>query len=492
MEPTSHSGTAQLAKEEPSQQATGQINMIHDWQGADDPENPRNSPLSIRVSSIIAVTSLAFVSTFAGAIYAPAQDSVMKEFNCSYEVAMLPLALYNLGLAFGPLVGAPLSETFGRKCVFVATTPIFVFFMLGGGFSGNITSLTVCRFFAGMFSSSNINNASATILDYSEARHRGVILGVYYSLPSLGAALAPLVGGFILGVKGWRWTQWSAIIITAGFYVPVLFMRETYKKVILRRRAVRMGLSDTASQRMSPIRALSYFFTTLIQRPLHMLLTEPIVSLVSLYNGMIFGILYTFVTSVPWVFRHYYGFDKRGQSLSYLGLTIGTLTACVPFALIDIRFYQRRLRQWKQTHNADEQMPPEHRLLPAMAGSLPLPASLLIAGWTAQYRAHWIIPILFQGLTMLSSLLVYEGANLFMLDAYGPLYGASASAAMMLSRYVLSAAFPMFALRMFQALGAGWANTILAVLTLFMAPVPWCFWVFGERLRRRSRYERGS
>lgn len=83
----------------------------------------------------------------------------------------------------------------------------------------------------------------------------------------------------------------------------------------------------------------------------------------------------------------------------------------------------------------------------------PTPVSLLIAGWTAQYRAHWIIPILFQGLTMLSSLLVYAGANLFMLDAYGPLYGASASAVMMLSRYVLSAAFPMFALRMFQALG---------------------------------------
>ncbi|KAE8154539.1 hypothetical protein BDV25DRAFT_147439 [Aspergillus avenaceus] len=42
---------------------------------------------------------------------------------------------------------------------------------------------------------------------------------------------------------------------------------------------------------------------------------------------------------------------------------------------------------------------------------------------------------------MMASLLVYAGANLFMLDAYGPLYGASASGATMLSRYIMSFAF---------------------------------------------------
>jgi len=96
-----------------------------------------------------------------------------------------------------------------------------------------------------------------------------------------------------------------------------------------------------------------------------------------------------------------------------------------------------------------------------------------------------------------------------MMDAYGPLYGesyyiparnvsitpadlptgASAAGAAMLSRYTLSAAFPLFALKMYQALGVGWATSLLAFCTLAMAPIPWLFWKFGEEIRRKSRYE---
>jgi MFS transporter, DHA1 family, multidrug resistance protein len=90
---------------------------------------------------------------------------------------------------------------------------------------------------------------------------------------------------------------------------------------------------------------------------------------------------------------------------------------------------------------------------------------------------------------MLGTLLVYAGVSLYMLDSYGPLYGASASSATMLTQYSRSFAFPMFALRMFQALGPGWATSLLAFLTLLLAPVPWCFWIFSKRLRRKSRYE---
>jgi hypothetical protein len=252
-----------------------------------------------------------------------------------------------------------------------------------------------------------------------------------------------------------------------------------------------MGLGDSSSQQTSVARTIRHFFTVLILRPLHMLFTEPIVTLVSLYNGFIFGLLYTFIISVPWIFRTYFGFSKTGESLSYLGITLGTLLACAPFVLIDFSYYQKRLLRWNQSHS-NEPLPPEHRLISAMIGSILLPASLLIAGWTAEYQIHWFLPIFFQGVTMLACLLIYAGVNLFMLDAYGPLYGASASGAMMLSRYSLSFAFPMFALQMFESLGAGWATTVLAGFTVLMAPIPWCFFVFGERIRARSRYESSS
>ena len=122
-----------------------------DWTGPDDPDNPRNSSLARRTFSTVAVTALAFVGTFGGEIYAPARDDVAASLHCSSEVAILQLALYNLGLAFGPLIGAPLSETYGRKAVFLTTTPIFALFVLGSGLSTCIVSLAICRFLAGIF-----------------------------------------------------------------------------------------------------------------------------------------------------------------------------------------------------------------------------------------------------------------------------------------------------------------------------------------------------
>ena len=472
------------------------MNARFDCTSPSDPDNPRNFPLAYRVFSTVAITSLATVATVAGAMYAPAQDDVAAYFGCSHEVAVLPLSMYNLGLAFGPLVGAPLSETYGRKAVFVFTAPVFAAFTLGAGFCDSVAALIVCRFFAGMFSSSLINNAPATIIESSEGSFRGAALGIYYTLPSFGASLGPLMGGFIVAASGWRWTQWASVILAFAFYIPVCFTRETYKKVILRRRAFRMGL-DTSSQRTSPGRAFRYFATVLIQRPIHMLFTEPIVTLVSLYNGFLYGLLYTFVIAVPWIFREYYQFNKTSEALSFIGLMIGTLAASPPLVLIDLKYYQKRLAAWRATHPPDEDgveepLPSEHRLIGAMIGSILLPTSLFLVAWTAQYRVHWIVPMIFQGAVMLSSLLVYASANLFMLDAYGPLYGASASGGMMLTRYLFSAAFPLFALQMYKALGVGWATSLLGFVTVAMAPIPWAFWKYGEQLRRRSKYERSS
>ncbi len=160
---------------------------LTDWNGPDDPDNPRNFSLSRRICSTIAVTFLAFVSTLAASIYSPGHDQVSRDFRVSNEVAILPLSLYNFGLAFGPLAGSPLSETFGRKAVFLTTTPLFALFILGAGLSQSVASLIVCRFFAGVFASPAISCASATIIDYTAGRYRAVSLAFYYSIPFFGA-----------------------------------------------------------------------------------------------------------------------------------------------------------------------------------------------------------------------------------------------------------------------------------------------------------------
>lgn len=270
-----------------------------------------------------------------------------------------------------------------------------------------------------------------------------------------------------------------------AFYIPVIFTRETYKKTVLQRRAKRLGLEGPKSQT-----SVKFFVTNLFIRPVHMLFTEPIVLLVCLYNSFTFGLMYTFVVASPWIFERYYKFDLAAQSLSFSGLVIGTISAPLPFILMDTYLYQPRLKKFRQHSN--DRFPAENRLFPAMFGSPILPASLFAFAWTVDARVHWICPIILQGVAIHACLLIYASVSIFMLDAYGPLYGASAAGAAMLSRYTLSTVFPLFSLQMYQGLGVGWATSILAFCAVMLAPIPWLFWRYGERLRKRSRYETSS
>ena len=82
-----------------------------------------------------------------------------------------------------------MSETVGRKSVYLITTPIFILFILASGLSTSIYSLVICRFLAGVFASPGISVAAATIADFAYQQDRAIPLAVYYCMPFLGAVL---------------------------------------------------------------------------------------------------------------------------------------------------------------------------------------------------------------------------------------------------------------------------------------------------------------
>lgn len=123
----------------------------------------------------------------ASPIYSPGSSQVASEFHVSTIVSLLPISLYNVGMAFGPVIASPLSETYGRRAVYLVVCPIFALFVLGSGFASTIASLCICRFFAGTFASPSVAIASATIADMFAPGERAFPLTVYYTTPWLGS-----------------------------------------------------------------------------------------------------------------------------------------------------------------------------------------------------------------------------------------------------------------------------------------------------------------
>lgn len=70
------------------------------------------------------------------------------------------------------------------------------------------------------------------------------------------------------------------------------------------------------------------------------------------------------------------------------------------------------------------------------------------------------------------------------MDAF-TIYAASALAANTLVRSVFGAVLPLAGLRMYEVLGLGWGNSLLAFIGLALLPVPLLILKKGEFLRTK-------
>lgn len=84
------------------------------------------------------------------------------------------------------------------------------------------------------------------------------------------------------------------MIIAGAAFVMVLPMRETYKKIILTRRAKKHGIPGPPKPNVTGLQYMKYLITVTLARPVRMLVTEPIVLFLSLYNSFTFAVLFAF------------------------------------------------------------------------------------------------------------------------------------------------------------------------------------------------------
>lgn len=113
----------------------------------------------------------------------------MRDFEVSQTVAILGLSIYTLGIGFGPVLSAPLSEGHGRKIVYLVSTPIFMLFTLGAGFSNHFAAFCVCRFFAGFSGSPALAVGAGTNADLFEPRLRAISVSMVMMAPFAGPSL---------------------------------------------------------------------------------------------------------------------------------------------------------------------------------------------------------------------------------------------------------------------------------------------------------------
>ncbi|KAJ5616663.1 hypothetical protein N7537_001777 [Penicillium hordei] len=466
LDPEAQSG--RLPEEELNEEHTAyasQYDVFWQEPASEDPENPMNWSFRRKWSIIGMVSFITFLTPLASSMFAPGITQVLEDFgSTSNLLSTFVVSVYVLGFAFGPLIIAPASEYSGRAWVYNVCNVLFVIFNIARALAPNMASLVVFRFLDGFAGVSAITCGSGTIADLVPSEKRGQAMAIWSLGPLFGPIIGPIVGGFLVAATDWRWVFW--VLAMAGGAASVVFFF--------------VSTGDTAyiSRLDSGIPPKQLFLRSLI-RPSKMLVLSPVVALISTYIAVLYGFLYILFTTFTIVFDGQYGFSASASGLSFLGSGVGMLIGLTYVGTLSDRKIRIKLER-------KETPVPEDRLTMYLTipGSLTIPAGLFIYGWSTDKVVHWIVPEIGNATTGFGMIIILMCAQTYLVDAFLA-HAASAVAACTVLRSLLGALLPLCGLQMYDKLGLGWGNSLLAFLALAMAPIPVLFQIWGGKLRTK-------
>ncbi|KAL4963706.1 major facilitator superfamily domain-containing protein [Aspergillus stella-maris] len=320
--------------------------------------------------------------------------------------------------------------------------------------SPQVTTLGTALFIAGFAAGTLLFGPLSELYGRKRPLMAGYFVFVILQIP-VGVAqnvetliICRFLGG-VAAYLGWRWTAWITMImaVTAGL-IGLVFLPETYAPLLLQRKAAQLRLETRnwalhAKLDESPI-TFSSITTRYLSRPLLMLTHEPVLQLITTYMTFIYGFIYLLSEAYPISFieeRHY---TLGIGALPFLSIGLGVILGSGYI----FHFTNRTIRR---TYIATGHVRPEERLYPMIPGSI-MPPGLA-----------------------------------YLVDVY-TLNANSAISANAFVRSTVAAGLTMFATPMYHRLGVRWASSLLGFFGVAFIPTPIIFYIYGERIRKTSRY----
>ncbi|GAB1320946.1 MFS multidrug transporter [Madurella fahalii] len=475
---------------------------IVDFDPQGDPENPLEWPTPFKWSVVGMLAFMAFTVTMTCISVVPLASDIVRDLSGSEHpsksASVLLVTIWELGEAAGPLVMAPLSEVRGRYAVLNGANLLFVAATVLAATARSVPRFVAARMLTGLAVASNVLNP-AVVGDLFAPDHRGSPLSLIYLAPLVGGAIGPLIGTAVAELYGWRAVVWMTVALASA--CELLFLtcfRETYKVAILRRRAARMARRAAGSGGKTfktafdeavdgaPAGAAVSGWKKLrdaVLRPGIVLCGSGVLMAISLFSAVVFTYFYVMSTTLSDILQDIYGLPAVAVGACYASFTVGsTISVLICNATLD-RVYVRM----KNSHKGVGK--PEFRLPLAIGGGFTLPLAVAAYGWAAELR----LPLVFLLLALCSLgttlMLVMIPIMAYVVDAFG-LYSASAMTGVIVTRCLMGTFLPLSTAPLVEAFGYGWGFTVLAGLSLLLAPISILILRYGEYWRKFSKYSR--
>lgn len=260
-------------------------------------------PSALLAVLVVALTSLGPLSTD---FYLPALPAIARALDTDSAGVQLTLSVYLLGFGAGQLLVGPLSDRFGRRPVMLWGMLVFVLSSVVCALADSITTLVVARLLQAFGACAGPVLGRAVVRDVYGPAESARMLSHVSTATALAPLLAPLFGGWLTALWGWR-----ATFVALTLYALVLIL------------AVWRLLQETNrhpdAHAMRPARMWANYRT---------LLADPVYRSALLIGCGAFAALFAFISGSPFVFIEHFGMSPQQMGLAFglnvTGFMLGT------------------------------------------------------------------------------------------------------------------------------------------------------------------------
>ena len=156
-------------------------------------------------------------------MYLPAFPDMAANLGATGSQVERTLAAYLIGMAGAQLIYGPLADRFGRKPPLYGALLVYILASAGCALAPSVEFLTICRVVQAMGGAAGMVISRAVVRDHYSTQEAARALSMLMLVMGIAPILAPLIGGQVLALVGWRGI--FAVITLAGIALLIAVSR---------------------------------------------------------------------------------------------------------------------------------------------------------------------------------------------------------------------------------------------------------------------------
>ncbi len=168
------------------------------------------------------LAGMAMIGPFSIDAFFPAFHAIEAELGVTPAVMQQSLSLYLAAYAAMSLLHGPLSDAYGRRGVIIWSMLLFAAATAGCALATSFEMLLVFRALQGICAGAGMVVGRAIIRDRFDGADAQRLMSQVSFIFGFAPAIAPIIGGFVLGAAGWRAIFWLLAVFTLLLVVASL------------------------------------------------------------------------------------------------------------------------------------------------------------------------------------------------------------------------------------------------------------------------------